>query len=329
MTFTPFQPEHIPAAAGLLAEQFQSFRHSFPLLPARMKEALVTQKFLEFQLQKNNASGAAYLQNGKLAAFIIGNYSDNIFFGPHVWVPLGGAALAPQLPLDLLARLYSLAGQNWIREGILNHYLVSPALPEWLSLFQLLSFGQEQAYAVASLSEKLPGAPTPPGILIRKAEKQDEQALYDNAHWIAQHLNGAPVWEPVPQAHLDNIRPGYAELATDESAETWLAFDGDKMIAVVAIYAEDIGAEHLWGTSTAAHFAAAATHPDYRARGIGRALFSHAINISRTAGFESMFTDWRTTNLEARRYWPEFGFQPFAYRLIRRVNPRYAPFEPA
>ncbi|PKO11983.1 MAG: hypothetical protein CVU39_26350 [Chloroflexi bacterium HGW-Chloroflexi-10] len=329
MTITAFLPEHIPAAAGLLAAQFQNFHRRFPILPARMNEAAITKNFLEALLQKNDTNGVAYLHNGKLAGYIIGSYSDNVFFGPHVWVPLGGAVLAPELPLDLLAGLYTQAGRKWIEDGILNHYLVSPALPEWLSLFQLLSFGQEQAYAVSSLAEELPDTPLPTGILIRKAEKQDEQALHDNAHWIAQHLNGAPVWEPVPQEHLDNIRPGYAELATDESAETWLAFDGNKMVAVVAIYTEDIGAEHLWGTPTAAHFAAAATHPDYRARGIGRALFSHAINISRTAGFECMFTDWRTTNLEASRYWPTFGFQPFAYRLIRRINPRYAPFDPA
>ncbi|MCD4673643.1 MAG: hypothetical protein K8R77_13350 [Anaerolineaceae bacterium] len=61
---------------------------------------------------------------------------------------------------------------------------------------------------------------------------------------------------------------------------------------------------------------------------MGRVLFTHALNIAHQQGYEVITTDWRTTNPAAARYWPCFGFQSYAYRLIRRVNPRYKIFWP-
>ena len=42
------------------------------------------------------------------------------------------------------------------------------------------------------------------------------------------------------------------------------------------------------------------------------------------AGFHLCIADWRTTNVEAARFWPRLGFQPAAYRLVRKIDPRIA-----
>ena len=68
-------------------------------------------------------------------------------------------------------------------------------------------------------------------------------------HWIAAHLNTAPVWEPVPQQHLDNILPEYAKLAKDPNSTTWVAVDGEQIVAYVVIYTADTGPEHLAGST--------------------------------------------------------------------------------
>ena len=42
------------------------------------------------------------------------------------------------------------------------------------------------------------------------------------------------------------------------------------------------------------------------------------------AGYRYCITDWRSTNLQASRFWPRFGFRPVGYRLVRRIDGRIA-----
>ena len=326
MQFLTFQNEHLSAAAALLASQAGIFLEQFPLLPDRISDPAVARSFLTALLAKEESHGAVAMDNGNLAAYLLGAYADSIFFGRHVWVPFGGLALAEPQNTAMIRRIYAAAGQQWIDDRVLNHYLVCPAIPAWLQAGYSLTFGQEQAYAITSVKELRPSVAPPEGIILREVLPSDADQLYTKGHWIAAHLNTAPVWEPVPQQHLDNILPEYAKLADDPTSTTWVAVDGDQIVAYVVIYTADTGPEHFLGVPTAAHFAAAATHPHYRNRGIGKALYTHILNVAQQQGYQTMFTDWRTTNLPAADYWPSYGFEPFAYRLLRRVNPIYEPY---
>lgn len=326
MEFNTFSSKYIEDAATLLVDQSKSMLQHFPLLSERISDLQVAHTFLTALVAKSEERGMVMIEKNKIIGYMLGYYDDSPFFGKHVWVPFGGIALPRSEEYDLLRVLYANAGDIWIRDGILNHYLVCPALPEWLKAGFSLSFGQEQVYAVASALEEKKEMPLPDGITMREICPGDANQLAEKGHWIAAHLNGAPVWEPVPAEHLETIRPAYAELADDDTSTTWVALNEDEIVSYVTTYTVDIGAIHYMGTPKAAHFATAATDPAYRAKGIGRALFTHILNITHEQGYESIFTDWRTTNLEAARYWPTFGFEPFAYRLLRRVNPHYQLF---
>ena len=327
MQYVPFQKEHLSAAAALLARQAGFFLEHFPLLPDRIKDPATALSFLTSLLEKEDSHGAVAIENGNLAAYLLGAYADSIFFGRHVWVHFGGLALEDQENTEIIRHVYAAAGQQWINDHVLNHYLVCPAIPAWLQAGYSLTFGQEQAYAITSVKESRPEVAAPEGIILREVTPSDADQLYSKGHWIATHLNTAPVWEPVPQQHLDNILPEYAKLADDPTSTTWVAVDGDQIVAYVVIYTADTGPEHFLGVPTAAHFAAAATHPQYRKRGIGKALYTLILNIAHQQGYQTMFTDWRTTNLPAAYYWPGYGFEPFAYRLLRRVNPIYEAYQ--
>lgn len=326
MEYKPFQEEHIAPAAALLAQQGEKLRMKFPLLPERIANVEITHQFLFKQKEKPDSRGMVMVEQGKLSGFLLGAYAENPFFGKHIWVPFGGMGLEDLEKTDKLRGLYAAAGKIWVQEGVLNHYVVCPALSGWMEAFFSLSFGKEHAYAHTSVKEERQEAVVPEGIVIREVVPQDADQLFARAHWIAAHLNREPVWEPVPDEHLKSLRPSYAALADEEDSTTWVALDGEDIVAWVVIDAEDVGEEYLMGTPEISHFAVAATHPEYRARGIGRALFLHVLNVAHQQGYHSITTDWRTTNLEADRYWPTYGFEPFAYRLIRRVNPRYALF---
>ena len=108
------------------------------------------------------------MENGNLVAYLLGAYADSIFFGRHVWVPFGGLALADQENTELIRRIYAAAGQQWIDDRVLNHYLVCPAIPAWLQAGYSLTFGQEQAYAITSVKETRPEVAPPEGIILRE-----------------------------------------------------------------------------------------------------------------------------------------------------------------
>jgi hypothetical protein len=53
--------------------------------------------------------------------------------------------------------------------------------------------------------------------------------------------------------------------------------------------------------------------------GAGLALTQAAFAWSRRAGYETMVTDWRVTNLLSSRFWPARGFRLSFLRLYRSI----------
>ncbi len=312
----------------MLVRQSVEWRKRFPLLPERIQDKEAAGNFLKALSEKSMGKGCVLLQQDEMVGFMLGYYDENLFFGKYAWVPFGGIALPHENSFESFRALYTAAGEIWVKDNILNHYLICPAMDAWLQAAFSLSFGQEQVYAAASLQEERDEFSLPDGFSMREIEPADAGQLAKKCHWIAERLNQAPVWAPVPDGHIENIRAGYAELANDDTSTTWVALDGNEIISYVCVYPEEVGAINYLGDLKTAHFSIAATDPAYRGRGIGRALFTHILNITREQGYDRIFTDWRITNLEASRYWPTFGFNPFSYRLLRRVNSLYRPFTP-
>lgn len=323
----PFHEDFISQAAELAAANFSTLRAKHPLLPERLSKPSVLQAALQHHWQKTEVNGSVLLRDGRLVGFMFGFYADNMFFGQHAWVPLGALGLAKGLSTREFAALYQAAGARWVEDGVLNHYLVCPDHENWLAAAFALSFGKEQAHALCPLDALPQKVPAPPEVEIRIARDGDQQQLAALSHWITVHLNKAPVWEPVPEQKLEQNRKDYAELATDAEATTWLAFVQNEVVAQTVIYPSEMGPGDLLGSEQTIEFAVGATRPDFRGRGISRALLSQAFANARQQGYSTCLTDWRTTNLEADRHWRGMGFKPLAYRLIRRINPRYQPYQ--
>ncbi len=73
-----------------------------------------------------------------------------------------------------------------------------------------------------------------------------------------------------------------------------------------------------------AYLTLAAVRPEARGQGVGRALTAHGLAYAAQSGYAFCSTNWRSTNLQAAHFWPQRGFQPVAYRLVRRVDERSA-----
>lgn len=88
------------------------------------------------------------------------------------------------------------------------------------------------------------------------------------------------------------------ELTDNETSRCWVA-ELDGRIAAMII---------SWLILDELHIATIATHPDFRRRGIGKRLLSHALITALQEGAVKSFLEVRESNLAAQNMYREFGF---------------------
>ena len=97
------------------------------------------------------------------------------------------------------------------------------------------------------------------------------------------------------------------ELTANPASRCWVAdFDG-KIVGMVVV----------WLIIDEAHVATLATHPDFRRRGIGTKLLSHALRHMIDEGARSSFLEVRESNSSAQDMYRKFGYEASGRR------PRY------
>lgn len=332
MEIVRFHEELLPAAADLLARRHARDRLAIPLLPSRFETARSAMGAVRDVWHRPWTSGVAAMRDGRLAGFLFGEARFDTLRGRHVWVQLAGHALAEDETAGLYADLYAAAGSPWLRIGAFDHYVMMPAsdragLDAWFAL----SFGQEQAHAMRSLDEPLPAAASPTGVRVRRAGEGDRDAMVEEmAPILRRHLAGPPVWGVALPELVWPMREGFAEMLVDENARVWLAEEegdgGGKVLGYQAYFPATPADDNLIVpmADRTVFLEAAATIPDARGRGIGRALTAAGLADAQANGYRLCIADWRTTNIEANRFWPQLGFRTAVYRLTRKVDPRIA-----
>jgi GNAT superfamily N-acetyltransferase len=326
----PFHEGHLPAAADLLAQRHARDRAAMPLLPARFTEIRPALAAVREVWHKPWTMGVAALGDGRMLGYLLGEAQADNLRGRHVWVHLAGHALAEDAPPALYGHLYAAAGPVWLAFGAFDHYVMMPAADAggqdaWFSL----SFGREQAHAIRPLAEPLPEPAELPGVRIRRATEDDRDVLLrEMVPLLRDRLAGPPVWAAALPEYVRMSGEWFAELLDDANVYIWLALDesNDQMLGYQAYLPATPADDNLTISMSepTVLLRLAATRPEARRRGIGRALSRVGLAGAAAAGYHLCVTDWRTTNLEAARFWPGMGFRVAVNRLVRRVDSRVA-----
>ncbi len=315
-----FDPSCIDDAAALLAERHRLHRRAWPGLdPAYESPVRARAEIERLVATAARLQGAMAVRGGSLVGFLVGIERDTATWGPNVWVESAGhAATEPEVARELYRR----AAGDWLETGRNRHYAVLPATDvDLVDAWFRLGFGQQHVHALRD-APAATFAPRPPrGFAVRRATRTDipELALLELV--LPAHQARSPVFSPLPMPTLEEAR---AELETDlddPRFATFVAVRDGRVVGAATGCSLELSSINtaLIRPARAGFLGYAAVLPDARGLGAGRVLGEAVIAWSRDAGYPTVATDWRATNLEASRAWPALGFRPTFLRLQRVI----------
>jgi GNAT superfamily N-acetyltransferase len=316
----PFTPAALDGAAALLADRHRRHRLAEPLLDPTFETVAGARGAIEAALHADLASGVVAARGDEIVGYMIGQQKDPSLWGPNVWVEAAGhAATEPAIVRDL----YAVLAAQWVAEGRTNHSILVPAtdvglVDAWFSL----DFGQQHIHAIREVPDASFGVVPQSELVIRAATREDLEPVAELELVLPKHLRGAPVFSTIQIEPLEAVR---AEVDADLDDPTYTFFVAEHDGAVIGsgigcALSVSSGHRGLNAAPGAALLAYAAVFPEARGLGAGRALGETLLAWARDAGYPSIATDWRSTNIEADRAWRGIGFRPTFRRLHRLIG---------
>jgi GNAT superfamily N-acetyltransferase len=305
--FERFSEAHLAGAAAVLQARHARHQAESPLLAPADAQAVLRDHW-----DKPGRSGLAALREGRVAGFILAEIMTHPLFGHCAWVAHPGHAAEDG---ELMRDLYAAAADAWVEAGAERHYVLVPAFAEALAPWYRLGFGHMHVEALRPVAFER--RPPPDGVVLRTGTRADLE--------IAEEID-------LEIYHLQARSPSFSRLALDREARRRDWFDINlKEDGLRYLVAEERGRllghtiifrpEPVLGVpAAAAYLASTVVLEQERGRGIGVALVSEVLRLAAEAGYSSVFTNWRMTNLSASRFWPTLGFEPVYHRLHRALG---------
>lgn len=314
----PFAADHLEAAGALLAQRHRAHVATEPLLANAYTEPSAAVAAVREAFESPDASGAVAIAGGEVVGYLIGAPKADPVWGPNLWVEAAGLAVAEA---ELARDLYAAAATRWVDEGRTVHFVVLPCFDSALiDAWSRLAFGQQHQHGIRAV----PAEPIAPGadVLIRRAERSDIPVLASLEVALPTHQGLAPVFSAGTVPTLESARSEWeADFDDPEFAVFAAELHGRVVGSAVGCSIEKSGTHRGVSRPDGAGFLGfAAVLPESRGVGAGRALGEAVLAWAAEAGYRSVVTDWRVTNLLSSRTWPRLGFRPTYVRMHRVIG---------
>jgi ribosomal protein S18 acetylase RimI-like enzyme len=139
---------------------------------------------------------------------------------------------------------------------------------------------------------------------------------------LPAHQGRSPVFSSGPTATYEEALTGAEEAVDDPDFATFVVERDGRVVGTSVGCALTNSGSHsgLARPDDAGFLGFAAVLPEARGTGAGRAVGDAVLATGAEAGYRSVVTDWRSTNLLSSRTWPRLGFRPRFLRLRRLVG---------
>lgn len=304
----PFTDDHLDAAATLLERRHHRHREAERLLP----KIADFHAEIEREWHADGASGVFAARNGAPAAYLIARPLPT--GRSDTWMLAGVAGHAVDGDPEIVRDTYAAAAAGWAEAGHTRHAVFVPTSErELLDKWFRLSFGASAALAVRETASEPAFDGT---VTIRRATPDDIDAAARLELAMSESMIPSPSFSGAVGQTLEEITEEWRGTWDDEQFVHFVAERDGRVVGHSLLYRRP---PDLRVPPDSIDLAQASTEPELRGTGVGRALFAHVLTWAHDAGFPTMVTDWRMTNLLASRFWPRRGFRETFLRLYRSV----------
>ena len=314
MAIVPFGPQHVEAAAHLVADGVAALRREVPVLPDAWEDPAVVARAVA--RLADLGAGLAVEDDGELVAFQAALALDG-HGGRWAYTSDIGHASPGPYGIRLRERLYAELAPTWLRAACPEHAITIPAHElEVQAAMGRLGFGQYLIDLVGPLDPLDPG-PLPERVAVRRAGPADAAAVADLDAALRLHLAASPVFlRPGPAAPPEVVR----RALDDPAVATVIAERDGRAVGYVRIgpCAQDVAM--VVRDATTASVTAAFTREELRGTGIATHLLDAALAWAREAGYVRWAVDHESANREAGRFWARHA-TPAAVSMSRRLPP--------
>jgi GNAT superfamily N-acetyltransferase len=299
-----FTDSHLDDAAELLAERHARHRLAEPLLPADVDFGAQ----VESEWHVDGASGVFASRGAEPVGYLFGRPQAFDWFT----VGIGGHALRGDA--EQTRDLYAASAAAWVDAGHTFHAAFVPASDAALvDAWFRLSFG---ASAALAMRETAGAEPFDAGVTIRPGTPDDLDVSVRLDRELSESM--------VPSPSFSSLRVQSEEEYLEDWRDSWddpqfVQFVAERDGVVVGHSVLYKRPADLRVPADSIDLSNAATLPELRGSGVGRALLAHVLAWAHEHGYPTMVTDWRMTNLLASRFWPRRGFRPTFLRLYRSI----------
>lgn len=313
MKITPFDPQYLPHAAELFAQNLAAQHAAAPSLPDRLEHAeSVTVRLA--QLFQRCPGVMAVADDGRLTGYL-GWFIVDGFRGTQrraACVPEWGHATLVKRRPDIYRALYRAAAGQWRAAGravhaitLLAHDQVALQTWFWNGFGLLVVDGVRPMQPLA--------APVQADLAVRAATLDDVTALaaLDAEH--CQHYARAPIFM-APRA--GDSASQFAEFLARPKNSVWLALDREEPVGFLRFEGYDFDCAAIVQSDQTIRINGAYVRPGYRGRRAAAALLNAALRHYAGRGFTCCAVDFESFNPEAAVFWPKY-FEPVAYSLAR------------
>jgi ribosomal protein S18 acetylase RimI-like enzyme len=261
-------------------------------------------------LESSRALTWVALRGEHVVGHIYGALLENETYGPSVWIGPDGVSYDDD---DVLDGLYSAAGQDWINEGALEHYVWTLDDPTATSAWLELGFAKMHSRGVMKLHE---------GLHVFDERYRLRHGRFDDldlAIFLDDELERSQSEGPSFSIGLSKAsqRDEWIETLSDPDTRHFVVdFKGAAISQCVTFPLP----EQRSSFDQTIHLSAVVVLAEHRGRGVARAMVDAALNDARDRGFVYAATNWRVTNRRAANFWTTYGFESTYVRLHRTIG---------
>lgn len=241
---------------------------------------------------------------------------DENTWGKNVWLAHSDYAFSNDAEVK---PFFVEMSQSEFQNGARNFYVEviasqSNEIQQWFEL----GFGLQH---VSGILRDLKEYVIPGGALLRNPEERDLFRIAELERELTIHQQGAPVFSQLQPDSVDEIVNEWREDLHNPELIKFVAEVDGEVVGLAYGCSTEMSRLHsgLLRPDNSATFAFCSVLPDWRGKGIGKALATRVISELKRAGFTSVVTDWRATNQLSSNTWPKLGFVPTMYRLCRSI----------